>query len=79
MKNDLRIKPRFLSRIWAFMGGYFWLPCPICRENFGGHEWGTVNGYPIAVQDSDGHGKGVCQNCVIKALEINQKNGYRNF
>jgi hypothetical protein len=29
---------RLLNRLYAFIFGYFWLPCPICRECFGGHE-----------------------------------------
>lgn len=31
---------RLLHRIWAFVGGYFWLPCPRCGRMFGGHEVG---------------------------------------
>ncbi len=31
-----------LRRRWeqykAYLGGYFWLPCPICGEMFGGQE-----------------------------------------
>jgi len=31
-----------LSRAWSFfyanLMGYFWLSCPICGKNFGGHE-----------------------------------------
>jgi hypothetical protein len=30
--------PRIIHRIYAGTFGYFWLPCPICGENFGGHE-----------------------------------------
>jgi C4-type Zn-finger protein len=29
---------RFFNRLYAFTHGYFWLPCPICGEEFGGHE-----------------------------------------
>jgi hypothetical protein len=31
---------RLFSRLYAFWGGYFWLPCPVCGEHFGGHESG---------------------------------------
>jgi hypothetical protein len=37
---------RFINWLYALVGSYFWLPCPICRENFGGHEtgrWGITN------------------------------------
>lgn len=29
---------RFLNKLYANAFGYFWLPCPVCKENFGGHE-----------------------------------------
>lgn len=31
---------RFPNRVWAWLCGYFWLPCPECGEMFGGHEIG---------------------------------------
>lgn len=36
--------PRWLHRAYAVALGYFWLPCPICGECFGGHEVGPNNG-----------------------------------
>ena len=30
--------PRFVHHFYATVKGYFWLPCPICGKNFGGHE-----------------------------------------
>lgn len=30
--------PRWLHRLYAWAGGYFWLPCPHCGRHFGGHE-----------------------------------------
>lgn len=30
--------PRWYHRLYAFFGGYFWIPCPICGRKFGGHE-----------------------------------------
>jgi hypothetical protein len=30
--------PRLIHRLWAGIRGYFWLPCPICEQMFGGHE-----------------------------------------
>lgn len=32
---------RRLNHLYAQLTGYFWLPCPICGEMFGGHECGT--------------------------------------
>ncbi len=32
--------PRRTHQFYAWLFGYFWLPCPICRRYFGGHEKG---------------------------------------
>lgn len=52
------MKFRALNRMIAFIGGYFWLPCPCCGQNFGGHEWGYTNDYPDSID-----GKGICADC----------------
>ena len=49
---------RFLHRIYARSFGYFWLPCPLCGEMFGGHE---IN-YTEAVMRPDGRCLMVCPN-----------------
>jgi len=36
----LRRLPRWINRIYARVFGYFWIPCPICGRDFGGHECG---------------------------------------
>lgn len=34
------MRDRFTERrAEALEGGYFWQPCPLCGEPFGGHEW----------------------------------------
>jgi hypothetical protein len=30
------------ARLRAFLGGYFWMPCPVCDRMFGGHEDGGI-------------------------------------
>jgi hypothetical protein len=30
---------RWLHAAYAWAGGYFWTPCPVCGEKFGGHQW----------------------------------------
>ena len=34
--------PRWVHQFYAWVMGYFWLPCPSCGRMFGGHEfvWG---------------------------------------
>lgn len=39
-----------IKKIRAYLGGYFWLPCPICGEEFGGFECG----------EQSYHGRVVC-------------------
>lgn len=33
---------RFLNWLYAELFNYFWLPCPICGQMFGGHECGQT-------------------------------------
>lgn len=66
------IYPRFLAQFLAWLGGYFWLPCPVCKENFAGFEadagWGAV-----PVEEADGThmycvcSKAACAQCGQKA------------
>jgi len=30
-----------MHRLRAWLGGYFWIACPLCGRPFGGHEWGA--------------------------------------
>lgn len=61
-----------MSRLWnrllALWGGYFWLPCPICGRNFGGHEWAAT------LKHSAFRGEGVCPKCVMECSRRNAAN-----
>jgi hypothetical protein len=60
---------RFFHWLYAHLFNYFWLPCPICGKNFGGHEW-----KPEATLFNSYHaGEGVCQNCAEEAQKRNRK------
>ncbi|GAG45815.1 unnamed protein product, partial [marine sediment metagenome] len=65
--------PRFVHRIYADLTGYFWLPCPLCGEMFGGHEW--LPGNTLMSSLSEGHG--VCPDCGDLAREQNAKQSPR--
>lgn len=68
MKILVRIKHsinRAYNYTIASWGGYFWLPCPICGEHFGGHE---ISGSLMTSWDS---GVGVCKNCFNEAARRN--------
>lgn len=55
----MRIPTRALNRVYAFLCAYFWLPCPICGDMFGGHE----TGHNYVIYTSQTGGKLVCENC----------------
>jgi hypothetical protein len=60
------VRFRRLHRIWAALGGYFWLPCPLCGEFFGGHEWCDRDGRSSSIAAPDrGAGKrvAICPDC----------------
>ena len=61
-------RPRIFQQLYAWFFGYFWLPCPICKEYFGGHELGAT------LMTTWYEGSGVCIDCVKKAEKINKVN-----
>lgn len=65
---DNRKQSRWLQKVIAWFGGYFWLPCPICLKNFGGHEW--ADGHH-GLYNGDGTYTCVCPNCEEKAKKLN--------
>jgi len=71
---------RWWHRAYALTHGFFWLPCPICREPFGGHEWVDyglgldsalyhMNTYPY---QSMFEATGVCRKCASEATRRNK-------
>lgn len=63
-------KYRRLNHLYAVLGAYFWHPCPLCGEYFGGHEWLYGN----SLMTSPNTGKCVCPNCGEKAKKANMEN-----
>ena len=61
----MRLRWRWLNCLYAFVWGYFWLPCPLCGRKFGGHERGgsLYCGYGTSV--------GVCPDCSDEAKRRN--------
>ncbi len=52
---------RWINWLIALLGGYFWLPCPLCGKKFGGHEnSGTL-------MTSYSRGVCVCKKCKAEA------------
>ena len=66
------MKPRWIVKVMAHYRGYFWLPCPICGENFAGYEWKCSN---QTLYLGNGRGDGVCpkESCIMKAHTLSSK------
>jgi hypothetical protein len=62
--------PRWFNYLYAFLNRYFWLSCPICNKNFGGHE-ALDEGL---IMNDISSGQAVCPRCLEKTKEINEKN-----
>ena len=63
---------RLLNKIYAKVFGYFWLPCPVCGKEYGGHE----HVWTVPLIADDGRAYGVCSHeCGKKAQALNDKNG----
>jgi len=71
MKKDIRLQPRWFAYLRTVFGGYFWIPCPICGEYFGGFET-SQEGLQISYIE----GKCVCMNCGKEAKKRNKENNY---
>lgn len=58
---------KWLHRLYAFFGGYFWLPCPLCGDHFGGHQWRDYDGLSADIDDPSGpepsSGLAICPRC----------------
>ena len=63
----LPYKPRFINQFYAFVCGYFWLPCPLCGRMYGGHE--CTESVPTTIHS----GKMVCSLCSEEARQITRK------
>jgi len=57
------MKDRTYNRLYAYLHGYFWLPCPLCGQYFGGHEWRDYDGKPSSIPTGPFSGRGICPDC----------------
>jgi hypothetical protein len=61
------VQERIRAGIFASLHGYFWLPCPLCGIDFGGHEWRDGEpDKPSHIPDPGGIPglfKGICPYC----------------
>lgn len=55
---------RRLNKAYAFVAGYCWIACPLCGQEFGGHEWRDIDGKSSVIyMDATGAGRGICPDC----------------
>ena len=60
------MKHRLFNKFYAKLTGHFWLPCPLCAQYFGGHEWdirSTSKSQSIIINYAMGLRKGICPDC----------------
>lgn len=63
-----RDRARAHQQRYANLHGYFWLPCPLCGEEFGGHE---AHGN-IATSDPSRF-EGICPSCTAERQEAAER------
>ncbi|MES2950271.1 MAG: hypothetical protein V4858_17140 [Pseudomonadota bacterium] len=65
---------RLLNRIYAWLFGFFWLPCPVCGREFGGHE----AGYGALISVDGQRANIVCDDpeCSHDAAVMNMSRGF---
>lgn len=71
MVKDKRRKPRWFQHFHAWLFAYFWLPCRMCGEYYGGHE----AEFPLAMRMVSGiiESRSVCANCIDEVNRLNKK------
>lgn len=64
--------PRALHRFWAELTGRFWIACPSCGTEFGGHEWRTNaedhGGHITTIMGADGAAQAICPTCTRQGV-----------
>ncbi len=61
--NEQIRRQRLSAKVYAKSHGYFWLPCPLCGMEFGGHEWGDIGGKSSTIWSGKGKATGICPQC----------------
>lgn len=67
-------RARRLHHSIAVRARRFWLPCPLCGHEFGGHEWRQVRGRTASVPDpagGPGNAVGICPRCTRARRGVN--------
>lgn len=67
-----------LNKLYAKMFGYFWTDCPVCQNEFGGHQWKT-NKKHSSLATGPSSSIAVCPKCVGSQFVIEQNRKISNF
>lgn len=59
-------------QVYAAVAGYFWLPCPLCQREFGGHEITPTIPDPMK---GEAWGMSICPFCAIERRRKGIPNG----
>lgn len=74
-RRVVSIAPRWLRHFMAWLLGYYWGPCPLCRREFAGFEASPVTLLKDFTPSGDGCGAGVgelvCRRCEKQADRLN--------
>jgi len=63
-QTELHTQSRARAEWYAHTNNYFWLPCPLCGEYFGGHEWlSGEDGSSIPKPEAPNSFIGICPAC----------------
>ncbi len=60
------VLPRWVHHIYAVLFHYYWLPCPLCGQMTGGHEWHDRNGLSSTLRVGPSRGKAICASCTLE-------------
>lgn len=64
---------RLLNQIYAFLKGYWWLPCSLCGDYYGAHERAKA-----PLMESPCSGISVCKDCATEA-NVHTRLMYKRF
>ena len=70
------IRPRFIAQFLAWLLGYFWLPCPVCKEYFAGFETDRGSGAVLVREEDGDHMYCVCSKSACVAEGRRQQMAY---
>lgn len=71
--TPITLRFRWFNRAKAALTGRYWMPCPICGEEYGGHEEGQVGLCSLAYAPEQGIAIAQFQKGVCKATACQKK------